>query len=98
MRFRFGCGSEGGAAPVSVSTAHASMHHRQKGRRMVKRSLLVVGFPLCMASIASAADVTVSEQTFGCIVDWPQVRNTRINHADPNQPAEGMRLFQDRRP
>ena len=62
---------------------------------MVKRSLLVVGFTLWMASIASAADVTVSEQTFGCIVDWPQVRNTRINHADPKQLAEAMRIFRD---
>ena len=50
---------------------------------MFKRSLLVVGFAFWMVSVASSAEVSVSEQTFGCILDWPQVRNTRINHADP---------------
>src|SRR5215510_12826159 len=45
--------------------------------------------------VASAADVSVSEQTFGCILDWPQVRNTRIKHADPKELAEAMRIFRD---
>ena len=62
---------------------------------MFKRSLLVVGFGLSMASAAPAADVAVSEQTFGCILDWPQVRNTRIKHPDPQQLAEAMRIFRD---
>ena len=62
---------------------------------MFKRSLLVVGFAFWMVSVASAADLSVSEQTFGCILDWPRVRNTRINHADPQQLAEAMRIFRD---
>ena len=62
---------------------------------MFKWSLLVVGLVFGMLSVASSADVSVSEQTFGCILDWPQVRNTRINHADPQQLAEAMRIFRD---
>src|SRR5262245_58281030 len=64
---------------------------------MFNRILLVSGFAFCVASaaIAAAADVSVSEQTFGCILDWPRVRNTRINHADPQQLAEAMRIFRD---
>ena len=62
---------------------------------MVKRSLLIVAFVFWMVSVVSAADVSVSEQTFGCVLDWPQVRNTRINHADPQQLAEAMRIFKD---
>jgi hypothetical protein len=57
---------------------------------MAKRSLLVVGFAFWMVSVASAADVSVSEKTFGCILDWPQVRNTRIKHADPQQLTEAV--------
>ena len=62
---------------------------------MFKRSLLVVGFALWTVSVASSADVSVSEQSFGCILDWPQVRNTRIKHADPQQLADAMRIFRD---
>src|SRR5499425_493464 len=54
-----------------------------------------VGFAFWMIGVATAADVSVSEQTFGCILDWPQVRNTRIKHADPKQLAEAMRIFRD---
>jgi len=64
-------------------------------RPMFKRSLLVVGLAFWMVSVASPADVSVSEQTFGCILDWPQVRNTRIKHADPQQLAEAIRIFRD---
>ena len=54
-----------------------------------------VGLLFSMVCIASAADVSVSEQTFGCILDWPQVRNTRIKHEDPKALAEAMRIFKD---
>ena len=47
---------------------------------MFKRSLLVGGFAFWMVSVASSAEVSMSEQTFGCILDWPQVRHTRIKH------------------
>ena len=62
---------------------------------MSERSLLVVAFAFCAVSVVSAGDVSVSEQSFECILDWPQVRNTRINHADPQQLAEAMRIFRD---
>ena len=41
-------------------------------------TLLVTGFVFSMSSGASAQDITVTEQTFGCILDWPKVRNTRL--------------------
>src|ERR1700681_2788812 len=40
-----------------------------------KRSVLFAGLVFCVASSAVADDVTVSEQTFDCILDWPAVRN-----------------------
>src|SRR5437764_15345748 len=79
----------------SVVGANQGSHLPEKGRRMLKRSRLVVGLPFWTVSVASPADVSVSEQTFGCILDWPQVRNTRIRHADPLQLAEAMRIFRD---
>ena len=44
---------------------------------------------------ASAQDVAVSEQTFGCILDWAKVRNTRIKHSDPEKLKEAMRILGD---
>ena len=40
-------------------------------------------------------DITVYEQTFGCILDWPKVRNTRMMHFDPEKLKEAMRIFRD---
>ena len=54
-----------------------------------------LGFVFWMVCMASAADVSVSEQNFGCILEWPQVRNTRIKHSDPKELAEAMRIFRD---
>src|SRR4029453_14938558 len=54
-------------------------------------SLMLLAFWL--VGVASAADVSVSEQTFGCILDWPQVRNTRIKHADPKELAGALGTF-----
>jgi len=51
-----------------------------------------------MVYSASADDIAVSEQTFGCILDWPKVRNTRIKHADPKKLNEAMRIFRDSKP
>lgn len=44
---------------------------------------------------ASVQDVTVSAQTFGCILDWPKVRNTRMKNSDPERLKEAMRIFRD---
>ncbi len=77
------------------------MRHALVGRlsaRVVKRSLLAAGLGFCMVYSASADDIAVSEQTFGCILDWPKVRNTRIKHADPKKLNEAMRIFRDSKP
>ena len=57
--------------------------------------LLAAGLEFLMPSGASAQDLTVSEQTFGCILDWPKVRNTRFKHADPEKLKEAMHIFRD---
>ena len=58
-------------------------------------SVLVAGLGFCMVSSVSADDLAVSEQTFGCILDWPKIRNTRFKHADPVKLKEAMRIFRD---
>jgi hypothetical protein len=63
-----------------------------------QRSVLFAGLGLCMAYSAAADDITVTEQTFGCILDWPAVRNTRIKHSDPEKLNEAMRIFADSKP
>ena len=60
-----------------------------------ERSVLVVGLGFCMVSIVSAEDIAVSEQTFGCILDWPKVRNTRFMHSDPEKLKEAMHIFRN---
>ena len=62
---------------------------------MSLRALLAAVLGLSMSYSASAQDVTVSEQTFGCILDWPKVRNTRFKHSDPEKLKEAMRIFRD---
>jgi hypothetical protein len=57
---------------------------------------ILLGF--CMPGGMSAEDVAVSERTFGCILDWAQVRNTRIKHSDPVKLKEAMRILRDRVP
>jgi hypothetical protein len=47
-----------------------------------------------MRAKASVQD-TVSAQIFGCILDWPKVRNTRMQHYDPEKLKEAMRIFRD---
>jgi hypothetical protein len=58
-------------------------------------SVLVAALGFCMVSSVSADDLAVSEQTFGCILDWPKIRNTRFKHADPVKLKEAMRIFRD---
>ncbi|MBX3329508.1 MAG: hypothetical protein KF722_03835, partial [Nitrospira sp.] len=52
---------------------------------ILKRSILAAGLGLFMLSSVSAQDITVTEQTFGCILDWPKVRNTYFKHDDPKK-------------
>jgi hypothetical protein len=46
-------------------------------------------------SVQPVQDIAVSERTFGCILDWPKVRNTRMQHSDPEKLKEAMRIFRD---
>jgi hypothetical protein len=76
------------------------MHYRISllGRHSVcafKRNLLFAGLGFWMACGAAADDISVTEQTFNCILDWPAVRNTRIKHSDPEKLKEAMRIFKD---
>ena len=45
-----------------------------------RRVVLPAGLSCCLVYSVSAQENTVSEHTFGCILDLPKVRNTRINH------------------
>ena len=58
-------------------------------------TLVVAGLGFSMLDSASAQDMTVSEQTFGCILDWPKVRNTRFEHSEPEKLKEAMRILRD---
>ncbi|BFU96275.1 MAG: conserved exported protein of unknown function [Nitrospira sp.] len=68
---------------------------RQFSISLVTGILLAAVFDASMPAGASAEDVTVSEETFGCILDWPKVRNTRFKHDDPEKLKEAMRIFRD---
>lgn len=58
-------------------------------------ALLAVGLGASPLPSASAQDVGISEQGFGCILDWPKVRNTRFKHTDSVKLKEAMRIFRD---
>lgn len=59
------------------------------------RSVLAVALGLSTASSVYAADVTVSEDSFGCIRNWTKVRNTYITHANPEKLKEAVRIFKN---
>jgi hypothetical protein len=42
-----------------------------------------------------ADDVTISDQTFDCIVNWPKIRNTRIKNQDQQSLQKAIHIFQD---
>ncbi|MDR4495862.1 MAG: hypothetical protein R3B74_15885 [Nitrospirales bacterium] len=63
--------------------------------RLGKQTLLAAGLGLFILSSASAQDLTITEEAFGCILDWPKVRNTRFQHSDPEKLKEAMRIFRD---
>src|SRR5215467_13504754 len=50
---------------------------------------------LCLAVILSADDFVITEKSFGCMVDLPKVRNTRIQNPDPEKLKEAVRIFRD---
>jgi hypothetical protein len=48
-----------------------------------------------MPSTASAQELKISEENFGCILDMPKIRNTRFKHSDPAKLKEAMKIFRD---
>src|ERR1700761_3539479 len=52
---------------------------------------------LCSYSVVtlSADDLAITEKSFGCLLNLPKVRNTRIQNPDPEKLKEAIRIFRD---
>jgi hypothetical protein len=50
---------------------------------------------LYLAVTVSADDVVITEKSFGCLLDLPKVRNTRIQNPDPQKLKEAIQTFKD---
>jgi hypothetical protein len=50
---------------------------------------------LYLAATLSADDLVINEKSFGCLLDLPKVRNTRIQNPDPAKLKEAIRIFTD---
>ncbi len=50
---------------------------------------------LYLAFTVSADDLVVTEKSFGCLLDLPKVRNTRIQNPDPQKLKEAIQIFKD---
>ncbi|MCC6138983.1 MAG: cytochrome P460 family protein [Nitrospira sp.] len=74
--------------------AHTNSWWRRFGWMCLALSF-AMGLSVSSPAGASAEEVTLSAETFGCILDWPKVRNTRFKHADPEQLKEAMHIFRD---
>jgi hypothetical protein len=48
----------------------------------------------CAATL-SADDLVITEKSFGCVLDLPKVRNTRIQNPNPEKLREAIRIFRD---
>lgn len=57
----------------------------------------IAGLVLCICSaVTLAADpVVITEKSFGCVLNLPKVRNTRIQIPDPEKLKEAIRIFRD---
>src|SRR3989441_3339224 len=70
------------------------------------RCMALVGAVLCVApgwgsgqaigATTGDQDITVTDQSFGCLRDGTKVRNTYIRNADPERLAEAVRILRDR--
>jgi len=59
------------------------------------RHIVFVAVLLYLAVTVSADDLVVTERSFGCVLDLPKVRNTRIQNSDPEKLKEAIRIFRD---
>src|ERR1700733_8257932 len=57
----------------------------------------IVRLVLCLylAVTLSADNLAITEKSFGCPLDLPKVRNTRIQNPDPEKLREAIRIFKD---
>ena len=65
---------------------------------MVVTGAVAVGLNFLMFCGALAGDIAVSERIFGCILDWPKVRNTYLKNSDPDKLKEAIRIFRNNVP
>ena len=60
----------------------------------------IASFVLCFYFAATlpadaADDFVITEKSFGCVLDLPKVRNTRIQNPDPAKLKEAIGIFRD---
>lgn len=55
----------------------------------------IVRLVLCLyvAVTLSGDDLVITEKSFGCLLDQPKVRNTRIQNPDPAKLKEAIQIF-----
>ncbi len=62
------------------------------------RSIASLALCVSLAVALSADDLVITEKNFGCVVNLPKVRNTRIQNADPEKLKQAMRIFESSSP
>ena len=57
----------------------------------------IVRLVLCLylGVTLSGEDLVIAEESFGCLLDLPKVRNTRIQNPDSKKLKEAIRIFRD---
>src|SRR5271154_7535196 len=59
------------------------------------RQIAILVLCFYFAAHLSADDLVITEKSFGCVLDLPKVRNTRIRNPDPEKLREAIRIFKD---
>lgn len=59
------------------------------------RSIVPIVLLLSLGVALSADDLVVTEKNFGCLLNMPKVRNTRIQNPDPAKLKEAVQIFTD---
>ena len=62
------------------------------------RSIVPLVLCLYLAVTLSADDLVITAKSFGCVLDLPKVRNTRIQNPDPEKLRQALRIFRDSMP
>src|SRR5580704_5193777 len=59
------------------------------------RCIVCLVLSLYLAVALSADDLVITEKSFGCVLNLPKVRNTRIQNPDTEKLKEAIRIFRD---